>query len=245
MAKSPNWTDQELTYLGFLIESGHTYNEIYGLMPNRTKESIRIKAQRFFGGCKVKSHTKHKHLRESVFKYFLNHTAKETMKKFKLNRSEFKSIFTVGYRDPKLKHLRKDKRNKDKWNSHHYKILLQNAGLKSRSEIAELIGKGNVNSCIKERLQRLGLRSKNVNGVTLSQYRNAFKKEPDFYIQTKAGPGRGNNSSTHWKIIPWVILKKEINNKEIEAPEIMKILIETMAMFQEWIFEGKTKGLMQ
>lgn len=238
MSRWKDWTNDELTYLGFLLESGHSYKEISQIL-GRPKSGVAIKSLRLFGGMGKDPRLKHKHLREPVMRYFLTHTAEETRKKFKLTQSEFKSIFTVGYRDPKFKHLRKDKRNKGEWKTKHYKILLQNAGLKPREEIAKMIGKGNVNSCIKERLRKLKISSKSLNGITMSQYREAFGKEPSFYIQTKAGPTSGLHGASHWKIIPWVYLEKEIKEKRIKAPQITKDLVKSMALFQNWIFEGK------
>ena len=240
MSKWKTWSHEELMYLQILIESGHSNPEIAEIM-DRPLTGIAIKSQRVCGGNPnyMKKKTKHKHLREPVMRYFLDHSAEQTMKKFKLTASEFKSLFVAGYMDPRLKHLRKDKRNKDLWTSRHYKILLQNSGLKPREEISKMIGKGNVNSCIKDRLRALKVASKSINGITISQYRSAFNSEPGFYIQTKAGPTGGVHSSSHWKIIPWVYLEKEINDKKIKAPKITKDLVSAMALFQNWIFEGK------
>lgn len=241
MSRFRNWSEQELLYLGTLLEANYSYDEISKIL-KRPKSGVKIKACRALGlGHGHKHVIKHKHLREPVMRFFLNHTAEETMKKFKLTPSEFKSIFTVGYMDPKLKHLRKDRRNKDRWSEKHYKILLQSAGILPRREIARRIKKGNEISCIKERLSKLRVASKTVNGITLTQYREAFGCDPDFYIQTKAGPTRGRfgHGRTHFKIIPWVYMDEMIKKKKLKAPKLTKQLIESMALFQNWIHEGR------
>lgn len=181
---------------------------------------------------------KHSHLRELVMTYFLDHTWEETRKKFKFTQSELKSLFTVAYRDPKFAHLRKDTRTKREWNTKDYKLLLQNSGIMPREWIGKKLRRGNAHSCIKERLQKLGVSSKNLNGITITQFREAFGNEPEFYIQTKAGPGR-NGTPTYYKIIPWVWLDQEIKAKRLKTAKIFKDLIKSMALFQNWIFEGE------
>lgn len=190
----------------------------------------------------------HAHLREEVLRYFLTHTPKETTERFGLSAKEFKSLMTTAYRQPGFKHLRKTTRDHSRWNAKQLKILLRYSGLRQRKWVAEKIGRGNVQSCIKERLNKLGVASRNLQGITLSQYRQAFDSEPRFYLQTDAGPigvsGKWNRS-THWKIIPWVWLDKEIKAKRLGASEEFARLISARAMFQDWIFEGNALAKMK
>lgn len=182
---------------------------------------------------------KHKNFREPVFRYFLDHTWAETRDNFKLTDRELKSIFTVGYRMPALKHLRKETRRHDSWSARELKFLLTHSGLMPRAWIGKKLKRGTP-VCIKERLEKLGVSTRTLNGITLSQFRSAFGKEPGFYIQTQAGPDGGSKEAmpTRWKIVPWVYLDQEIRAKRLNAPEIFKQLTRTMALFQEWIFEG-------
>lgn len=191
-----------------------------------------------------KWNSKHSHLREPVMRYFMSHTAEETQKKFKLTQSEFKSITTVSYRDPKLKHLRKDKRNHNPWSAREFKFMLQHAGLKPRAWIAKRLKRGGPLG-IKDRLETLGIASKSVNGITLSQFREAFGKEPGFYLETEAGPGRGKYSATYYKIIPWVWLDQEIKARRLKTAPVFRQLVCSMAMFQEWIFDGDALDKLQ
>lgn len=158
----------------------------------------------------------------------------ETKEKFGLTHSELKSLFTYGYRSPEFKHLRKETRDHSPWKLDQLKILLRYSGLRPRQFVAEKIGRGNVKSCIKERYKKLGIASRNLQGLTLSQFIKVFGKRPEFYFQTDCGPA----APTRWKIVPWVWLDEQIKTKKLETSTEMKILISARAMFQEWIFEG-------
>ena len=234
------WSDNEQLLLGNLIEAGFTNKEIAKMM-NRSLVAVRIKSQRYYSGNK-NGKTKHAHLREKVLTYFLNNSAEETKKHFNLTDSEFKSLMTVAYGQKSLRHLRKDERNKRPWMAHHYKILLQNAGIKPRSWIAKKIGKGNVNSCIKERLEKLGIASRTFNGLTLTSYGRLFGKNPRKFLKTNAGPGRGKHAPTFFKIVPWVEINKDLKDKYVETTNLMKLVIDARAQFQNWIFDGEYKS---
>lgn len=178
----------------------------------------------------------HKHLREPVMRYFVTHTREQTEKKFKLTRSELRSIFTVGYRDPQMKHLRKETRRHDAWSTRELKFLLTHAGLQPRDWIGRKLKRGTP-VCIKERLEKLGVSSRTLNGITLSQYIAAFGERPEFVLYTKAGPGRGG-TPTYFQIVPWVWLDQQIKSRRLKAPKVFRQLTSTMALFQEWIHEG-------
>lgn len=179
-------------------------------------------------------------------KYFVTHTWEETKEKFGLTQSELKSIFTVGYRLPEFKHLRKETRDHSPWSVKQLSFLLRHTGLRPRKWIAEQIGRGN-EVCIKERMQTLGLASRNMQGLTLSQFREAFGCEPDFYLQTDAGPDGGPKASlpTRWKIVPWVWLDRELKEKRLKTVRELRMLISARAMFQDWVFGGNALAKMK
>lgn len=234
---SKYWTKEKINEVKNMVAAGMTNMDISKKL-GKSQAAIQIIAFRYWGGnpnYRIQK-TKHKHLRGPVMKYFVTHSAEETMKHFKLTRSEFKSILTIGYRLPEFAHLRKDTRIKREWKSKDYKFLLRHAGLMPRDWIASKLGRGGIMG-IKDRLEKLGVSSRTLNGITLSQFREAFGKEPSFYLKTKAGPGR-NETPTYFKIIPWVYLNKELREKRLMAPKVFCQLAATMALFQEWIFEG-------
>lgn len=193
-----------------------------------------------------KWNTKHAPIRGSAMKYFMTHTWDETRKRFGLTQSELRSLFSVGYRMPEFKHLRKETRDHSPWTKNQLLFLLRHAGLMPRKWIAEKIGRGN-QTCIKERLQSLGLSSRTLQGLTLSQFIVAFGKRPDLYIQTQAGPNGGHISSmpTRWKIIPWVWLHQEIRARRLTTSIELRMLIKARAQFQEWIFQGSAISKMK
>lgn len=238
MSKWAKWQDHEYAQLKLLIDEGLTNPQIAEIM-GHSLMAIRIKAQINFGGnpnYRIQK-TKHVHLREPVMRYFLTHSADETAKKFKLTGSEFKSLMTSAYRDPTFSHLRKETRNHAKWATKDFKFLFTHSGLMPRSWIAKKLKRGGELG-IKDRLDKLGISSKSLNGLTLSQYRDAFACEPGFYLRTKAGPGQGKHARTYFKIIPWVWIDAEIKDKRLRAPKLMRKLVQSMALFQEWVYEG-------
>lgn len=201
-----------------------------GIEPSTTRVSER------YG----KWNAKHAHLREAVMQFYQTHSYEQTMKKFGLTRSELKSLFSVSYQMPELAHLRKDRRDHSGWTTKQLKFLLQHAGLRPRKWIMAQIGRG-TNVChIKERMQTLGVSSRTLQGITLSQFREAFNQEPKFYLKTDAGPDGGPKGTlpTRWKIVPWVWLEQELKAKRLKTSKEFAILVSARATFQEWIFEG-------
>lgn len=238
------WDKQKISELKTHIANGLTNKEIANLY-GVSRDSVSIITLRVLGGNPNYRNkiTKHAHIREKVLEYYLTHTAIDTQKKFKLTASEFKSCLTMAYKIESLKHLRKETRRHDAWSSKEYKFLLQNAGLRSREWIAVKLKRGG-ELCIKDRLEMLGISSKNLNGITISQFREAFGCDPGFYIQSKAGPKRVlksgfKNTPSYYKIIPWIYLEKEISEKRLKTHRIFEDLISAMALFQNWCFEGK------
>jgi hypothetical protein len=244
------WTEEQDLKLRRLVADGRKFNvEIakeIGKQPasiswrikklGLAKSSKRACAERF-----GKWNSKHSHHRQAAMKYFMTHTWDETRKRFGLTQSELKSLFTVGYRMPQYKHLRKETRDHSRWTTKQLQFLLQHAGLRPRKWILKELGRGKNVCTIKERLQALGLSSRTLQGLTLSQFRKAFGKEPKFFLQTDAGPDGGLKSSlpTRWKIIPWVWLDQELKSGRLKTAQELRRLISARAQFQEWIFQGQ------
>lgn len=237
------WTDDEHDWIRYLIKKGHSTPEIAKIM-GRSRTGLAIQVQRVIGGNPNYRNriTKHKHLRGKLLRYYKNHSADECQKYFGLTSSEFKSCLTVAYRDPRLKKFRKETRTHKPWSAKELQFLLQHAGLMPRKWIMSELKRGNNVCHIKERLQSLGIASRNLQGLTLSQFRKAFGKDPDFYLKTQAGPDGGKKGSlpTRWKIVPWVYLDQELKAKRLRTSKELRLLISTHALFQEWIFEGDT-----
>lgn len=189
--------------------------------------------------------SKHAHLRPDVMRYYLNHSFKETSDHFSLTRSELKSLMTICYRLPEFSQFRKETRTHEPWSKRELVFLLRHAGLRNRTWIAKRIGRGNVQSCIKERLLKLGLGSRNLQGLTLSQFQEAFGIRPAFFLQTDAGPARESAAPTLWKIVPWVWLQAEISERRLLAPRLMRDFVDVHAVFQEWIFGGNALSKMK
>ena len=237
---SIRWDKQKLDELQLLINEGLTNKEIAEIL-NTTRAAVTIIVNK---KLKIKNQnyilrsTKHKHLQKDVIKFFLSHTAKETQKRFNLTESEFKSCMTYAYKIKSLKSFRKDTRRRDAWSSKEYQFLLQNAGIQSRDWIAKKLKRGGRQG-IKDRLESLGVSSKNLNGITASQFRQAFGCEPDFFIQTNAGPPNLKHSTGHFKLVPWVFLDMQLATGKLKTHKIFADLVATMAMFQNWYFEGK------
>lgn len=203
-----------------------------------SKATVQLFVSRKLGGNPnyLKHKTKHKHLRKPVMEYFLSHTWEETKKHFKLKDSELKSIFTIGYIDPKLAHLRKDTRRRDAWSTEELRFLFRLTGVISRDEINQHLNRGNSGRVIKEKLMKLGIPAKNVNGLTYSQFTSLFKKKPVYYLATTAGsPGSKFVQYANWKIVPWCHIEEMLNDKYIEHSDAIKLYVETMAMFQRWV----------
>lgn len=249
MTKADNygWTEEQDAKLRSLVARGNMfYTEMAPIIGKRPQligwrvKKLGLRTSRQYAKDRFgKGNVKHAHLRPAVMKYFMTHTLEETRQQFGLTQSEVKSLFTAGYRLPQYKHLRKETRDHSRWTKEQLQFLLKHAGLRPRKWVAKRIGRGN-EVCIKERLQALGLSSRTLQGITLSQFREAFGKDPDFFLQTTAGPDGGLKTSlpTRWKIIPWVWLDQELKARRLKAPKEFKLLVSARAQFQEWIFAG-------
>lgn len=195
-------------------------------------------AQRNFRGNPnyLKQITKHTHLREVVLKDRLKFSDKEIMSKYGLTKSELKGCLTYAYKLKNLTHLRKDKRRRDSWSTEEYRFLFKWSGILSREEINSYIKRGKTDIVIKDKLRLLGLSSKNINGLTHSQFQKLFKKEPIYYLKTSAGsPASPFTESARWRIIPWCHIKEMLDSGHIAHSESINIYVSTMALFQKWV----------
>lgn len=242
------WTEEdEMKLRRFRAQNTLLYTEIAEKL-GRSVQSVRWKAKTLGlpSTQKTLSHrlgawnAKHKHLRLPALRYYQAHTAKETAKRFGLTDREFKSLITVTYKTAAWKKLRKETRTHEPWSAKELKFLLRHAGLVPRKKIMEKIGRGKNVCHIKERLQTLGVASRTIQGITLSQYINAFGERPRFFLKTSAGPDGGAKGTlpTRWKLVPWVWLDQELKAKRLKTAPEFRMLVSSMAMFQDWIFEG-------
>ncbi len=184
--------------------------------------------------------SKHSHLREPVMTYFLTHTWEETRVRFKLTESNLKSLFTVGYCDPKLAHLRKDTRRKDPWTLKEMLFLLQHAGVRDRNWIAKKLNRAGQRN-IKERMQKWNAATKFLNGMPRKwavELWGQYAVMPPG-IKTKAGPTGGvNTGDFRFVIIPWH--EAERLSKTYRTPPKLKACIRAMMRFQEFIHGTKS-----
>ena len=199
---------------------------------------VAVYTQRFLGGNPnyLKKISKHKHLHEKILKMRLKYTDKEIMNKFSLTSSELKSCMTHAYKNKKLGHLRKDTRRRDAWSGEELRFLLKWSGIISQKEINDYLGRGNGRIVIKEKLQSLGLCSKNINGLTYSKFTSLFNVDPLFILETSAGsPASPYFKAANWKLVPWCHVEEMLNDGIIDQAESIKIYVRTMASFQRWV----------
>jgi len=209
------------------------------------REEIGINPQYYIKknyGSRKFTRTKHKHLRKEVMVYFQEHSFEETMNKFNLNKGQLKSLFTVCYRISEFKHLRKDKRQNHRrvWTPEEIIKMLNMCGIKSRQEIADKLDRGNAR-VVKEKLMKLGISTRNVNGMNLQLFKSFFGCNPLRYTDTTAGPPLRNC----FKIVLWYDIDNWIKEGLLECPKIMRDIIEIYAMFQLWRFSAESRKLYQ
>lgn len=236
----PAHNPEQVKLIKKYIDKGFTNPEIAKIL-GITKCTVALLSTRWLNGNPnyLKRVSKHAHIREDVFKYFLDHTFFETKQHFKLTDSELKSLMTVGYRLKELKQYRKDNRKRDLWTDKQIKASLQMAGLLPRNEIAQKIGRDNAR-VIKEKWMALRVSNpKTINGMTLTQFKKLFNCNPKVIIHTKAGPGRGACiGSTFFKIIPWVWIQDALAIGSIECDNLHRSMIQTKVAFQKWIHDN-------
>lgn len=234
MKKIRGFNENDRMKIAELLAQGKNNYEIAKEI-GRTRATVAIFVQRFLGGNPNyrRKRTKHKHLREEVMTYFLSHSAEESAAHFKLTMSEFKSLMTVGYRCPEFSHLRKETRRHDKFTSKELVTILKYSGILSRQMIAEIIKRDSAR-VIKEKLAHLKIASRNINGMNLTLFQKTFRKDPPRSLKTLAGPEKGNGS--HFRIALWVDIEEWMILGIIPSHSLMFKYVESMAMFQRWIW---------
>ena len=234
---------KEAELIRWVNSKRYTYPEIAQKMGLK-KNQIATKANHL--GLKNPAYlrrvTKHAHLRQIVMTYFLTHSWEETRVRFRLTSPELKSLFTVGYRDPKYSHLRKDTRRKDPWTLEEMLFLIRHAGIRERSWIAKKLNRG-CGTNIKERLQKWNASSKHLNGMpatwAIQLWGSAFSERR---IRTKAGPS-GGNDMWRFQILPWQDCLKL--SEQYSTDEIIKAGIRAMVKFQKFIFNTESASVIR
>lgn len=234
MKKTRGFDENERKKIAELIAQGKSNPEIAKLT-GHTRAKVACFVQKFLGGNPnyIRKRTKHKHLREEVMTYFLSHSAEESAAHFKLTISEFRSLMTVGYQCPEFSHLRKETRRHDKFTSNELVTILKYSGILSRQMISEIIKRDGAR-VIKEKLAHLKIASRNINGMNLTLFQKTFRTEPPRSLKTLAGPEKGNGS--HFRIALWVDIEEWMILGIIPSHPLMLKYVESMAMFQRWIW---------
>lgn len=174
----------------------------------------------------------HNHLTETVMTYFLDHTYDECCKKFGLTSSNMKSLFSLGYKIEKLRHLRKDTRMKSAWTLKTRLNFLRKAGLMQREEIAISEGRGQSSDVIKEFMRKMGAgETRYLNGLSSKWFFELTGVHPTFFIQTRSGP-----AFCQHKIVPWVWISGNLKVYEL-IPEELRPCIDAMSKFQKFIYQ--------
>jgi hypothetical protein len=235
------WKPEKEAELVRWVNSGkYTYLEIAKKMGlNKNQIATKANALGLKNPTYRKRITKHAHLRERVMTYFLDHSWEETRLRFRLTASELKSLFTVGYRDPTLAHLRKDTRRKDSWTLDEMLFCIRHAGIRERSWIAKRLNRGCATN-IKERFQKWGASTKFLNGMPMSWVIQLWGSEfSDRRIRTKAGPP----GIWRFQLLPWhdcLVL-----SKKYPTDETIRSGIRAMVKFQEFIFKTKSSSVIR
>lgn len=220
-----------------LLLAGKTNPEIAEEL-GLTRCQVAIYVERNLGGNPnyLKKRSKHKHLHEKILTMRLSLSDAEIRKKLGLTESEMRSCMSSAYKKKQLKHLRKDDRRRDSWSSEELRFLLKFSGIIPQEDLAKILNRGKSRIVIKEKLQKLGLCSKNINGLTLSKFRVIFCCNPDFLVQTNAGSPSGIKSNqANWKIVPWCHIDELLDAKLIGCAEVFRTYVKTMATFQKWV----------
>lgn len=233
--KHKKWTAHEIDTLVSMIHSGLFTNREIAKRIGRTASGVQLKGK-YLGltnPCYRIRITKHKHLRGPVFRYFLTHTWEETLAKFNLTERSLKSIFNVGYRDPKFAHLRKDTRTKRPWDGTDWLYMIRRAGVRPRSFIGKKLNRGGAR-VIKERLKTCNSGTKFLNGMPIRWVRTLWPHLKIEGIKTDAGPAGGSGPGNYFFIIvPWIeAYEISLVNR---TPVKVKQCIRVMAKFQRWI----------
>lgn len=233
-----SWTKAEETRLKALAKDRSLFAseiaEILGRNPQTVRCKLRTMGFDLAGRAKQSGrlggwNAKHAHIRVRAMRYFLTHTVEETRDRFQLTASEFKSLQTVAYRDPKCAHLRKDSRRKDPWSFDETMFLLRASGLQPRIWIARKLKRGGVHA-VKEMVSRLNSNTRYINGLPKRLAEELVGREVEGF-KVKAGPS-GRSVDCRPIIVPWVIIYSEARRSKA-VPEHILAAVRAMASFQK------------
>lgn len=256
------WTKDELARIRSLCSSNTLFMKEIAEKLGRPATTVRLKAKELGvwsnpPGRFAEWNRKHVHLRVPAMTYFLTHSFEETAAHFNLTLSEFKSLMAWGYKDPKLKYLRKETRRHDQWTAKELVFLMRHAGVQPREWIAKKLKRG-TDEAVKEALSRAGVGARYINGMPRAWAEQIFGDDVCMTaISMKAGPqglsGRTGQTTSTYQLIPWIqadeLLKKGRTrllkgkgrwkpgrrHPMLEVPEEVRIGIRAMAKFQRWI----------
>lgn len=250
--KNKHWTDKEIAQLKKLAAPRKLFAKEIAQKIGRPATATRWKLNQlgidFIPRDRMgRWNAKHAHLREAVFRYFLNHTREECEVKFGLTPSELQSCFTVGYRDPKLAHLRKETRRQDHWSIDETLFMLRHSGLRERKWIAKKLKRGGMHA-IKEHSRRLnqgvkkrGLFTKQMHGLPRKIVEERLGIDGLKSIVTKAGPVNPEQSY-RYIIVPWVTLAAFFKaHPHFPVAEEFRSGVRAMARFQMWIYGTRSE----
>lgn len=235
-----SWTEREISQLKSHLAKGTLFqHEIAKLMKRKTgsvaymARKLEIPFQRPDGRY-GEWNRKHSHLRKAVLTYFLTHSFDETAEKYSLTASQLKSLFTLGYKDPDLAHLRKDSRRKDEWGLEEMLFLLKYSGVQSRQWIAKSLDRSSARN-IKERMQKWNASTKWLNGMPLAWAITLWPEAKPPSFKTAAGPG-----VFKYRIVTWH--DAAILAEKCKTPQEVRACIRAMVRFTEFIHQTNSKS---
>lgn len=264
------WTEAEIQRLRRLCSANTLFMKEIAEKLDKPPGTVRWRAHKLGiwskpPGRHAEWNRKHSHLREAVMTYFLKHSFKDTAKHFGLELREMKSLMTYGYKDEKLKHLRKEWRPHSSWTADDLLFMVKTAGIQPRAWIAKKLKRGTTYNPVKDTLAKFGGRAKYMNGMPISWAKEIFDTE-DLeleVIQTKAGPtgDGGKNSTFLYRIVPWVTCERLIRQgrtrilvgqgcwggdrrrvaPRLKPDEETRRAISAMAVFQRWTHDTSSE----
>lgn len=246
------WTKSEDQRLASLAASGSwMYSEIAEKMGI---DAIRVRYRAKKLGLpsdpgkhkKGKWNVKHAHLRGAVMTYFLTHTKEETRQKFNLSEKEIKSLFTIGYREEKFAHLRKDKRTHAPWSLAEWLFVIRRCGLIERGVIAKKMGRSlnGKHHAVKERVAKAGGgTTKFLNGIPIGWAEQIWPLDliRHLAIKSASGPTGGVRGNFRFLILPWIEAER-LSRVFVTPPEV-SACIRAMAKFQRFIHRRSDRAI--
>jgi hypothetical protein len=111
--------------------------------------------------------------------------------------------------------------------------MLKMAGIIPRKRIAEILDRGNAR-VVKERMMKLNVSSRNINGMNIAVFRKTFGQEPRRSFRTLAGPS-GANGASFYTLVLWVDIEKWIDRGDLPTTNVLTKLVKTYALMQRWL----------